>query len=185
MRYMDAENGGKGKEWYGHSTLSVDGRNPIINTRGFYTEDFLKQRAGKAPCFYKNDEGIVIENHGFERINSVGCHKRYLRLSDNGLEIEDIVEGKRKHEITILYHVPHEIHQTESGYEILCHSKMGDLNRYLLTLPDGIKNVAIYSGEGTIATASDEYGREYGITTIEYKVSTNLPWRGKSTIKCI
>lgn len=185
MRYLDEQHGGKGKDWYGHSCLSVDGRNPLVVTRGFYTRQFLDRRAGEAPRIFKEDGAVTIENYGFERLKGVGCHRRKLMLTTDEMKIIDEVDGIGFHEITLLFHTPHQVEQHKSGIVILCESDCSGREGFFLTLPEAGANYKVHVKDKIFGTASDEYGTEYGISSVEYKVNVKLPWKGTSSIKLI
>lgn len=178
-KYLNVNQGGKGKEWLGHSILSVDRHNPLITSRGFYTHKYLMKVSKEAPDFYVEGDLIKIKNHGYERIKGVGCHQRKICMQEETVKISDSVAGKGKHEIIILFHVPYHVQRHGSGYEFYVEGE-----RYLIQFSEEMVNFdATYGSENMLSAASDIYGAEYDISTIVCKMSVELPWHCETIIR--
>lgn len=178
-KYLGIEQGGKGKEWFGHSMLNIDGRNPLMTSRGFYTVRYLTNMSGEAPEFIVEDNTIIIKNHGYERIKGVGCHQRRICIKEKTVEILDMVEGKGNHEITLLFHIPYHVGKNGADYEFRTE---GD--SYLVQPSQNVVDSrVIYGSDSMISTASDIYGTEYDISTIICKAFVQLPWEHKTVIR--
>lgn len=179
-RYLDVTQGGKGKEWFGHSMLVVDDINPFVTSRGFYSSQYLIDISKEAPVFcVEDDHTIVIKNHGYERIRGVGCHQRSVCIQEKTIKISDSVDGKGKHELTILFHLPYQVKKIADGYEFIVEDE-----KYLVQIPNNVTHSNVmYGSESLLSTASDIYGLEYDISTIVCKVSVYLPWKCETVIR--
>lgn len=178
-KYLGVSQGGKGKEWFGHSMLAVDGLNPLVTSRGFYSSRYLMDISKEAPVFCIEDNSITIKNHGYERIKGVGCHERRISIKERTIKISDLVDGKGKHEVIILFHLPYQVKKLAAGYEFKV-----DGEKYLVQIPLNIEDSkVVYGSEDMLSTASDIYGSEYDISTIICKVSVHLPWKCETVIR--
>ncbi len=180
-RQYNQENfGSRGKQWYGHSLVCVDDMSPCIESRSMYSEEFLRSQLLNPPSISVSEDGIAIKNYGYMRKNGVGIWERNILFQEKQVIIRDYVDGRSRHKIVMMYHLPYELEPNghkycfqvkEHTYSICCSVKSNCVN-------------VLRGSDSYLAKASDQYGKEYDISTLCFNETAELPWECETIIKC-
>lgn len=105
VNYVPSDAGLWMKSYHGHSICCIDGYDPELDMRTFYSDDFLKSYAGKAPTISKTKNAISTLVFAGKRIKGIDSHKRTIELANDAMTIIDFIDGRGSHEATLLFHV--------------------------------------------------------------------------------
>lgn len=173
--------GNRGKGGGGHNLLLIDGKEPEMVMRPFYTDTFLKRYAGKAPeLLHLSEDTVLIKNYAYQRFKGVENLSRQIWLKGRQVVIEDKATGGGSHEIALLFHTAYKV-------EI-----MGN-NKFQIQTPHTTVDVSIgYKMDqmelirGSLGSFYGHYSAAYGqdqcINTIRMKVKTKFPVTIKTRI---
>lgn len=174
------------KNFTGHNICVVDDLNPEINMRTFFTEEFLKEYAGNPPIIIIDDDhksmGIAID--GYKRSKGVGKYFRKIILRENKIEIIDKIEGKGKHNITLLFHLASNIGtRLEKDILILDNGK----SRYRLCFSVLSDKLRLIPGteSSNYGHCAFEYGKHSLCNTLIYKKRVQLPWQIETKLEIL
>ena len=176
----------RGKNYTGHNILTIDGLNPEINMRTFFTKRFLEKYAKKAPTVSVNSSNtsIRISIDGYKRHKGVGLYTREFVLGKEHVKITDIIEGKGQYDITLLFHIKDQVKvRLKSNSIILYNGK----NYYKMSFSEQNDDLELISGNDSdvFGHYTEEYGEDSICKTLIYKKLVKLPWKIDTKLEII
>jgi len=87
-----------------HNTLMINGLGALpaslLRTGIWYPKPYTNAAIEAESAI----DGFSLSHNGFKRIQGVGVHRRVVRLAEDGLEIEDLIEGSGIAELSLNWH---------------------------------------------------------------------------------
>ncbi len=166
------------KDYTGHNICSVDSMNPEINMRTFFTAPFLESYGSRAPVIYTDYEhkSITMSIEGYNRKKGVGKHTRRILLKEGAMKIADRIDGSGEHEITLLFHVSHEVDASLKEKNVFLDNGW---NHYKLSFSVSADSLELIDGSvnDVYGHCASEYGDHSFCSTLLYKKMVKLPWK--------
>jgi hypothetical protein len=181
VSYRDTVDGRWGRQWRAHSICAVDGLNPAPFWHWAYSDADLRRLTGPLPALSTDSDGIVITHGGFGRRGGVGTYGRVARVSGDRLTLSDSVEGKGRHRVDIVLHIP--APACDTGPALLF--DFGSF-RLRVTGPRDLCERTVHrgaeSGDG-FGWAAVRYGASTAVTSVVFSGDVALPWSGATTFE--
>ncbi|MGB0670535.1 MAG: heparinase II/III family protein [Rhodospirillales bacterium] len=173
-RYGDEGMAAFGREGPAHSTLRVDDQDSAARNKPYYSAAFRRLIAGAPPSWNRNDTGLTLHHHGFERLSGMGSHQRQWLFDDKGLTIKDHLSGRGSHRIERLLHTTLPVKRNRGDRSI--------------TLSAGDRDIQV-TAESAIQLSPAKrwtaYGRSEAATTLSIALDHPLPWTGRIRLEVL
>ena len=176
----------RGKNYTGHNILAIDRLNPEINMRTFFTRAFLECYAKEAPILTvdHNNTSVKISIDGYKRHKNVGLYTREFVLSKENIKITDIIKGKGRYEITLLFHIKAQTKvRLKTNSVVLYNGK----NCYRMSFSEQFDDLKLVNGKNSdvFGHYAEEYGEDSVCNTLIYKKYIKLPWKIQTNLEII
>lgn len=147
----------RGRNYTGHNVFVLDGNNPEMDMRSFYTTDFLNWYVNHAPELSESDHQIEMTIYGNRRITSLNSQRRIVDVHSDGVHITDEVRGNGKHEAELLFHIPKHYEVEIADHTLYIRSNQDD---YELTTDWKDATMALYrpGQDDTYGHCAKSYG---------------------------
>ncbi len=158
--YKPTVRGIRDKKMEAHCGVVIDGIQPEIDMRTFYSKSFIKKYASQKPIIKLDGTSLEVLQYGFQRLKNVGEVKRNVNIKEECVEIRDIFQGKGVHDIKLYYH-------SDGEFQIID-------NTIILKKNDQIFNIIF---EKKMDSVKIIYGKDYDIdgkAAISYGNSKNI-----------
>lgn len=140
-----------------HSTLAIDDKDSSEVWGGFRVARRARILDSRVES---NDDRIVVSasHDGYCRLNGKLKHSRQWILTEQSLEVIDIVQGKGKHKIEIIYHLAPEISILNKGIN------------FIELLANKQKVMMKFDGKGELFIEPSTYHPEFGLSIENRKI---------------
>lgn len=182
INYSMAPEALRGRNYTGHNILVLNGKNPEPDMRTFYTEEFMEDYTGKKPRIINRSGTMETTVFGAKRIKGLDKHCRRIILESKSIILEDIICGKGKQEMTMLFHIPEEYQLQLYGKEVLLDSRH---RKYRMSFDKEVDDIRILNGKSDKIYGHYvmEYGADRICHTLRIQITEKLPNKIRSVIE--
>lgn len=183
--YMDNDDGRYGVSARAHNSLVIDGMEPFVyKSRTRYPDSYRRADPAVGYSWTDTDFVLTLRHNGFGRIagDEIIC-ERIFRVSTHAFELEDIVSGRKEHDIETFFQWGTAVKLSEAdggGRFMLRGFDTGSASFHLKC--DNIKALNVNSGvnEGFIkGWFYPSYGRKEPAATLTINQRAKLPMKNK------
>jgi Heparinase II/III-like protein len=155
----------------GHNTLVVSGFAPLANSL-FKNANWYPKPYSEAIVKFKQNSssGFLLEHNGFSRIPGIGKHLRTVTIENNGLLIQDSLEGTGVVDIELYWHFAPGLMPEEESDSIVISSEL----KILIELDEQSK--AVYKKQWKKFSYAEAYGDSQQSYMYQTNLKTTLPW---------
>lgn len=181
-RYVDDIEGRRGRDSWSHTILVVDGVNPAQYQNRFYPKLFFESRVGEKPKHAVKENVLEIQHGGYARIRGVGNYRRTITCLQQSMQIRDSVFGKGRHDIYLLFQIPHKTEM--KGGKIVFKCEKSQMS-FQLVAPKNLSEPQIWYGpspDRRFGWGSQQYGDLYYLSSVVAFGRVSLPWSGETLL---
>lgn len=170
--YELTERGMRDKKIQAHCGIMIDGMQPEMDMRTFYSKTFCEYYLKSKPEIKLSEFQLEVIQNGFRRIKKVDSVKRIINIGTSYIEINDVLEGKGMHNVKFFFHTYGYMEKNENGFTI---KNQDDLIK--VKVDSSFHNIKIISGKDqkVEGKAALSYGESIDIMSVICETRVKFP----------